>query len=65
MSSPPEHPKAKAVARFTTGRGASPQENRRIVIHLLRGCPECQRRVLEHLGPDLAKVAVEIEADHV
>jgi hypothetical protein len=54
MSSP-EHPKAKAIARFTTGRGASPQDNRRIVIHLLRGCPECCRKVRELLGPDLKK----------
>jgi hypothetical protein len=65
MSNPLEHPDAEAIACFTKGHGAGQEENRRIVIHLLRGCPECRRKILSQFGPDLAQALTEIEADHV
>lgn len=61
MSSPPEHPDPEAIARFMSGEGAVKEDNRRIMIHLLRGCPACRAKVLAHLGPNL-EPAMEEEA---
>lgn len=65
MSNPLEHPQEDAISRFATGQETSPRDSRWIVMHLLRGCVECRRRVLEHLGPDLEEVIADMEVDHV
>lgn len=54
-----EHPSADAITRFTTGRETIAPENRRIVRHLLRGCPECRALVLETLRPEIDPAAYE------
>lgn len=44
-----DHPIAPdSLARFLAG-GASREENRRVVAHLLKGCPLCAQRVEELL----------------
>lgn len=35
------HPDEEQIDRFVLGQG-SPEENRTVTLHLLRGCPECQ-----------------------
>jgi hypothetical protein len=47
------HPEAEAIDRFATGREASRRESREIVLHLLRGCPDCQKLVREALRPEV------------
>ncbi len=39
---PPVHPDPQLIERFALGE-AGLEENRLVVLHLLRGCPGCQR----------------------
>ena len=54
------HPDAAAIARFATGQGAEPWENREIVRHLLHGCPACQRLCREAFRPEIDPSAYEL-----
>lgn len=45
------HPSAEAFNRFVTGEGEQRWEAREIVRHLLRGCPECRKRMQEAIRP--------------
>lgn len=47
MNKSNEHPDLTAIVRLMTGERTMQRENREIVRHLLSGCPECRKVVLE------------------
>ena len=52
-----DHPVSReSLKRFATG-ASTRQENRSIVAHLLKGCPECARQIREGVRPEVSEDA--------
>jgi hypothetical protein len=52
-----EHPSDEVLKRFAKGKPPR-EESQAVVVHLLKGCPSCARKIRTFLQPD----AVPIEA---
>lgn len=50
------HPAPEKIERFARGEG-SPEENRLVVGHLLRGCPGCQKLAARTAARDRSGIA--------
>ena len=46
-----DHPSEETLKRFATGTGTR-EENRAVVIHLLKGCPACARTLRALMEPN-------------
>lgn len=54
-----DHPVSpESLKRFAKG-SSTRQENRSIVAHLLKGCPECARQIREGVRPEVPEQAYE------
>ncbi len=52
-----EHPVSEScLERFATGR-TSPAENRSLVVHLMKGCEFCSRKIAMLLRPEVPSAA--------
>lgn len=54
-----KHPAEETLRRFSRGEG-SPEENREVVAHLLRGCKICSEIVREATSQKLPPVGDEL-----
>jgi hypothetical protein len=46
-----DHPAEETLKRFASG-AATPQENRAVVVHLLKGCADCSVKLRSFLEPE-------------
>lgn len=58
-----EHPDPATIVRMGEGREETPQDVRKIVRHLLRGCPECRKLLLRAIQPEVDPSA-QVNAEH-